>query len=101
MSVLRLLCVAPLPVEELVDQLPENRKILTVEEVCSGSGIREALAWALTHRLPDCLVDGLDLGRRFVTQGDLKTLYHAYGIDGEAIAAAMKNMVKGTDGHET
>lgn len=100
-SVLRLLCVAPLPVEELVDQLPENRKILTVEEVCSGSGIREALAWALTHRLPDCLVDGLDLGRRFVTQGDLKTLYHAYGIDGEAIAAAMKNMVKGTDGHET
>ena len=54
--------------------------------VCTGSGIREALAWELRKLCPDCRVDGVDLGADFVTHGSTKELYRHYGLDGESIA---------------
>ncbi len=95
-KVIRLLTVAPLPVEELLEQLGSIRRVAVVEEVCNGSGIREALAWELTHRLPDCRVDGLDLGRRFVTHGSVDSLYRYCGLDGRSIA----DFVQGAGGVE-
>ena len=85
-SVIRLLSVAPLPTQELVAALRDCKHVVVVEEACSGAGIKEALAWELEKLLPGCRVDGLDLGHRFVTHGDLESLYRHYGLDAEGIA---------------
>ncbi len=92
-TVLRLLAVDPLPAEQILAQLSSNHHVLVVEEVGGNSGIREALAWALQHRLPDCRVDGIDLGCRFVTHGDTKKLYEYYGLDGRSIAEKTKEVL--------
>lgn len=85
-TVLRLQCLAPLPVDAILALMAESRYVVIAEEACSGSGIREALAWELQHRLPDRVVDGLDLGRQYPTHGNIAQLYHHYGLDGEAIS---------------
>lgn len=85
-KVLRLLQINPLPVDEILATVPDNQSILVLEETNTGSGIREALSWALSERDSQCRVFGIDLGRRFVTHGDLNSLYRAYGLDGESVA---------------
>ena len=85
-TVVRLLTLSALPVRALLEEISENRHIVVAEEVCAGSGIREALAWELTKLCPDCRVDGIDLGADFVPHGSLKELYRQYGLDGESIA---------------
>ena len=85
-TVLRLLTVSALPTREILTEMSENRHVIVAEEVCTGSGIREALAWELRKLCPDCRVDGVDLGADFVTHGSTKELYRHYGLDGESIA---------------
>ena len=85
-TVLRLLTLSALPVGQIAAFLSENHRVVIAEEVCSGSGIREALAWELERICPDCRVDGVDLGGDFVTHGSVKELYRYYGLDGESIA---------------
>ena len=84
--VLRLLNVSPLPVGQLIDHLQDSRTVIVVEETCTGSGIREDLAWELRNRIPDCRVEGLDLGGNFVTHGKQDVLYRHCGLDAESIA---------------
>ena len=85
-TVLRLTAVAPLPVNQIVNLLSENHHVVVVEETCSGSGIREALAWELHHAVSDIRVDGIDLGHRFIPHGEMNTLYTAYGLDAASVA---------------
>ena len=92
-TVLRLLKIAPLPVEEVIRQLSDHRRVIVVEETCTGSGIREKLAWALGQQLPDCRVFGLDLGGSYVTHGSLDKLYRHCGLDSESIAAYAKEVL--------
>ncbi len=93
-TVLRLLTVAPLPTAQIAQALSENHRVLTVEEVCAGSGIREALAWELGRAVPDCRMEGLDLGRRFVPHGSKEELYRLCGLDSASIAAAAREVLK-------
>ena len=93
-TVLRLLAVEPLPVEQILTHLSGNHHVVIVEETCSGSGIREAAAWELQHALPDWRVDGIDLGHRFVTHGDICSLYHACGLDAGGIADYVREVLK-------
>ncbi len=92
-TVLRLLTVSPLPGEEVAGKLSRNHRVLIVEETCSGSGIREALAWEIRKSCPDCRLDGLDLGWRFVPHGSSRELYEYCGIDGKSIARRAKEML--------
>lgn len=85
-TVLRLMTLSDLPAEQAADRLSENRRVIVVEEVCAGSGIREALAWELGRLCPDCRVDGIDLGRGFVPHGSQKELYERCGLDAQSIA---------------
>ena len=93
-GVLRLLTVAPLPVDAILQTLGQCKRIVVVEEVCSGSGVCEALAYQLTRRLRDCIVSGMDLGHNFVTHGALDTLYSIYGLDSGAIAGRALEVLK-------
>ena len=94
-GVIRLLAVSPLPADALVKELGTCRRIVVVEEVCAGSGIKEALAWEIRQRLPDCSVTGMDLGRRFATHGAVDKLYEFYGLDGSSIADFAEEALRG------
>jgi len=85
-TVLRLMCVAPLPTCQVLAQMSDNKHVIVIEEACSGSGIREALAWELQHLQRDIRVDGIDLGHRYVTHGAVDALRQQYGLSPEAIA---------------
>lgn len=90
-AVLRLLSVSGLPAGEVMEKMSENRKLVVIEEVCSGSGIREALAWEL--RAYSCMVEGIDLGRDFVPHGSMEQLYKHCGMDAESIANFAKEVL--------
>ena len=92
-TVLRLLTVSRLPVEEILALMSENRRLVLAEEVCTGSGIRGALAWELERRCPELKMEGLDLGADFVTHGSTKKLYEVCGLDSASIARAAKDVV--------
>ena len=92
-TVLRLLSLSDLPIEEIVRNLPESRQILVVEEVCDGSGIAQALAMELQALSPRCHVAQKNLGKAFVPQGSMKELYLHCGLDAEAIACYAKEVL--------
>ena len=85
-TVLRLLKVAPLPVDEIVAKMSSTHHVVVLEEICNGSGIRETLSFELQHQLPDCRVEGIDLGNQYVTHGSVSKLYEHYGLDPESVA---------------
>ena len=92
-TVLRLLSVSDLAAEELMKKLSENRCAVVLEEVCSGSGIREALAWELHQLEPGCRLAGMDLGKDFVPHGSLKELHRHCGLNAAAIAEYTKEVL--------
>lgn len=92
-TVLRLLNLTDLHTREIMEQMGERKTVVVVEEVCGGSGIREALAYELMQLCPSCRVTGRDLGRDFVTHGDKKKLYENCGLDAESLAAFAKEVV--------
>lgn len=92
-TVLRLLSVAPLPAKQVLKQMSQNPHIVVLEEVCTGSGISQALSWELQKMNPDCRVDSIDLGGNFVTHGALDTLYAHYGLDAESIANFVREVI--------
>ena len=93
-TVLRLLTVAPLPVEQILEHLSANPHVVVLEEVCAESGIRQSLAWELTHKAPSVKVDGLDLGHRYVTHGSIQALYDYCGLDAASIADFVQEVLQ-------
>ena len=92
-TVLRMLTVSDLPADQVMERMSDNHTVVVVEEVCGGSGIREALSWEL-HRLePACRVFGMDLGKAFVSHGSVKELHRSCGLDAEGIAAYTKEVL--------
>ena len=85
-TVLRLLTVAPVPVYHVLTMMSATPHVVVIEEAAAVCGIRELLAWKLQHLCPNIRVDGIDLGNRFVTHGDMKSLYRHYNLDPESIA---------------
>ena len=92
-SVIRLLHVAPLPVEAIISSLGHCRRVIIVEETAAGSGIRHDLASALREIMPECVIGGMDLGSEFVTHGSKTELYKAYHLDGKSIAEYTKGVL--------
>lgn len=93
-GVVRLLSVEPLPIKALVKILGDCRCVLVAEECGTGAGIKEALAWHLRQQVPDCRVDGIDLGGQFVRHGDIRSLYKHYGLDEYSIADRAEEAVR-------
>ena len=92
-TVLRLLTASDLAAEEILKKMSENPLIIVIEEVCSGSGIREALAWEMHKWNPNCRFGGKDLGNRFAPHGSLKELHRHCGLDAASIAEYTKEML--------
>jgi 1-deoxy-D-xylulose-5-phosphate synthase len=92
-TVLRLTEIAEIDGALIRSAMPETGVVVCLEETCAGSGIKEMLAWELRKADSDCRVYGMDLGRRFVTHGSIKELYHHFGLDGEGIAAFVREVL--------
>ena len=92
-TVLRLLTVAPLPVEAILSYLTENSTVVVVEESMRSCGIREQLQWELTRKLPNLTFAGIDLGKEYVTHGSMQDLYSHYGLDGESISKYVQEVL--------
>ena len=92
-TVLRLMTLTDLASEEVARAISETGCLVVVEEVCTGSGIREHMAWQLRKICPECRVEGLDLGPDFVTHGNQKKLYESLGLDGKSIAEFVKGVL--------
>lgn len=84
-TVLRLMTVSPIAVDEIVSSISENRHIVIMEESCSG-GISDALACQLYKRIPGCRVDSFHFENQFVTHGNVAQLYKQYHLDADSIA---------------
>jgi 1-deoxy-D-xylulose-5-phosphate synthase len=93
-TVLRLQEVSNLHSQTILERLSANKTVVVVEEVCSGSGIREALAWELTRLCPECTVYGMDLGADFVPHGNQKLLYKHCGLDSDSIVRYAKEVLR-------
>ena len=92
-SVLRLLRVSPLPVEQILSQLGSVRKVVIVEEVASNSGIGAALSAQLQKSLANLRVEVIDLGGQYVTHGALSMLRSKLGMDGQSIANKVREVM--------
>ena len=85
-TVLRLLSVKPLPVDDVLEQSAQNAPIVIVEETSGNCGIRDSLAYELRKKNPARVVAGLDLGDRFIPHGSVEQLYEYCGLNGQKIA---------------
>ena len=92
-AVIRLLRVHPLPASALESALGGYRKVVVVEETCTGAGIGEAVSHCLCERVQRCDVVLMDLGREYVTHGSVKQLYEKHGLDAVSIAKKVREVL--------
>ena len=91
-TVLRLMNLTDLHTAQICENMSANKILIVVEETCTGSGIRDTLAYELQQCCPCCRVYGRDLGSDFVTHGDKKKLYENCGLDPASLAAFAKEV---------
>ena len=94
-TVLRLLSLSEMQPRHICSLMSSKKYVFVMEEVCGGSGIREALALAIRDILPNCNVSGLDLGRGFVTHGSMDDLYRRYGLDASSACDSILEVICG------
>ena len=84
-TVLRLTCLSEIPVDTIVKSVSPNKRVVVLEEISSQCGICQELTYELQKICPECRVSGIDLGKRYITHGNVNTLYEHYGLSPEAI----------------
>ena len=92
-TILRLLTVSELPTGELARKMVSGKPVVVIEETCTGSGIREALAWELENLCPGCKVAGRDLGHRFIPHGAVSQLHQMCGLDSQSLTEFVKEVL--------
>ena len=90
-TVLRLLRVNPLPMDEILKYIPKDCPVIVAEEAGNGSGIREAISWELGH---SNRVESINLGSGFATHGKMADLYRHFALDGEGIAERVLKVIR-------
>ena len=93
-TVLRLMELSSIPVDEICKYLSNDTPVVVVEEICAGSGIRESLAWELRHLRRNSRIEGIDLGKNFVTHGTITELYRHHGLDAQGISDFVLEVIR-------
>ncbi len=81
-KILRLTSVAPLATDQILENIV-GETCVVIEECCTDSGICDAIARAVSHKVR---VSGLDLGHEYVTHGAVDVLRQQYRLSPEGIA---------------
>ena len=84
-TVLRVMSLAPLPIDEIAANLSTDH-LLILEEAAAGSAVCHSLAEAFYEKKPNVQIHSLNLGDGFVTHGSLSALYEHHGLDGYSVA---------------
>ncbi len=92
-TVLRLMCISPLPIAEILEAMAPGKPVIVVEEVMHSCGICDSLAGEFMRRNIRERVIGLDLGGDFVTHGSVKELYALCGLDDRSIAKRVSEVL--------
>ena len=91
-TVLRLAQINPLQIEEILSYMPSSKLVFTVEEVAGNCGIKEQLAYLLSHVDSCYCVDGIDLGNCYIQHGSVEKLYEHYGFSPQKLAQKIKEV---------
>ena len=91
-SVMRLQQIHPLPMEEIGILFDGQRSILIAEEAVDG--VAENLAWQLSQLVPGANVAVADLGREYISHGDIASLYRNCGLDAQGLAQKMMEVIQ-------
>ena len=93
-SVVRLMSVNPLPVEQISGIVNKNSPLIILEDSSENCGIKGALAYELHQSCPDMIVKGLDLGCCYIPHGAVDTLHAQCGLDGRSVAEFVQEVLK-------
>ena len=83
-SVMRLQQIHPLPLEAIGIMYDGQHSILIAEEAVGG--IAENLAWHMSRMAPEARFAVSDLGKGFITHGNMASLYRHCGLDAASLA---------------
>lgn len=83
-TVLRLMRVNPLPIQEISDKISAGSDLFVLEETMANCGISGSLAKALHKN--NIRVTGMDLGEDYVPHGSCDQLYRHCGLDAQSVA---------------
>ena len=92
-GVVRLMRVHPLPVSALETALAGYENAIVVEEICTGSGIYEAMCGVMQKNNPGCRVFERNLGNQFVSHGNVSELRRKHGLDADSIVKYVKEVL--------
>lgn len=84
-TVLRMARLSDLPINSIAKSASANKRIVVVEEISGQCGICQELTYELQKISPEYCISGIDLGKRYVSHGNINTLYEHYGLSPEAI----------------
>ena len=84
-TVLRLTRLTELPVDEIAKSVSASKQVVVLEEISGQCGICQELAYELQKICSEYRVNGIDLGKQYITHGNINTLYEHYGLSPEAI----------------
>ena len=88
-TVIRLMCINPLPADDIICKLPKSRTVFVAEEIAGNCGIREHISCLLKSANNAYEVSGVDLGNRYIQHGAVDKLYEHYGLSAEKLAQAV------------
>ena len=100
-TVIRLMNLSVFDAGQIGSYISGSGKALVIEEMTSGSGIREALSYELRRKNSSIEIAGMDLGKDFVPHGAQRKLYAYCGLDEESIANFVKEMLAHEDKKKT
>ena len=92
-QILRLPCIAPLPLDQIANKINSCKNVFVLEEVCTGSGIAKDIAYYLQLNKHCCNLHAIDLGEGYVTHGSMDALYSYYGLDADSIANKIREVL--------
>lgn len=84
-SVIRLLNLAPLPIDDVLKFVGEYSHLIILEECLDVYGIHHELSSAILSRYPSIIVDRINLGKHYTTHGKISQLLEACGLDADSI----------------
>ena len=88
-GVMRLTCIQPVQIEEILSKLPASKKVFIAEEVAGNCGICEHISCRIRKIDPEYTVWGVDLGNRYIQHGAVDKLYDYYGLSPEQMAKSI------------
>ena len=92
-TVLRLLSVCPLPMEEICSYLLPGKPVVVLEETNRTSGIGDSLSCEIRGRMGRVRVESINLGDAYVTHGNVQKLYEHYGLDPQSVANRVQEVL--------